>query len=34
MHNAKSKLDDLMERGKDLDPTYVKNILEEYNDLV
>ncbi len=23
-----------MERGKDLDPTYVKNKLEEYDDLV
>ncbi len=34
MHKTKSKLDDLMERGKDLDPTYVKNRLEEYDDLV
>jgi hypothetical protein len=34
MHNTKSKLDDLMERGKDLDRTYVKKKLEEYDNLV
>ncbi len=34
MHKTRSKLDDLMERGKDLDATYVKNKLEEYDDLV
>ncbi len=28
------KLDDLVEKNKDLDPTYVNNKLEEYNDLV
>jgi hypothetical protein len=34
MHKTKSKLNDLAERNKNLDPTYVKNKLEEYDDLV
>ncbi len=28
------KLDNLVEKNKDLDPTYVNNKLEEYDDLV
>jgi len=28
------KLDNLVEKNKDLDPTYANNKLEEYNDLV
>jgi uncharacterized coiled-coil protein SlyX len=31
---TKSKLDDLVMKIKDLDPTYVNNGLEEYNELV
>ncbi len=34
IYKTKSKLDNLVERNKDLDPTYVKNKLEEYDDLV
>jgi hypothetical protein len=34
MVKTKSKLDDLVEKNKDLDLTYVNNKLEEYNDLV
>ncbi len=34
MHKTKAKTHDLLKRSKDLDPTYVKNRLEEYDDLV
>jgi hypothetical protein len=34
MVKTKSKLDDLVMKIKDLDPTYVNNILDEYNELV
>jgi hypothetical protein len=34
MLKAKTKLDDLLERYKDLDHVYIKNRLEEYDDLV
>jgi hypothetical protein len=34
MLNTKSKLDDLLEKYKDMDPRYVNNMLEEYDDLV
>ncbi len=33
-HKTKSNVDDLVEKSKDLDPTYVKNNLKEYDDLV
>jgi hypothetical protein len=34
MHKTKLKLNDLLERNKDLDPAYVRNKLEENDDLV
>ncbi len=34
MLRTKTKLDDLLERYKDLDLTHVKNKFEEYDDLV
>ncbi len=34
MLKTKTKLDDLLERYKDLDHTYVNNRFEEYNNLV
>ncbi len=34
MLKAKTKLDDLLDRYKDLDHVYIKNRLEEYDDLV
>jgi hypothetical protein len=34
MVKTKSKLDDLVEKNKDLDPTYVNNILEEYDEFI
>jgi hypothetical protein len=34
MVKTKSKPDDLVEKNKDLDPTYVNNRLEEYDELV
>jgi hypothetical protein len=34
MHKTKAKLNDLLERNKDLDPSHVKKRLEEYEDLV
>ncbi len=34
MLKTKTKLDDLLERYKDLDPMFVNNRLEEYNNLV
>jgi predicted translin family RNA/ssDNA-binding protein len=34
MVKTKSKLDDLVEKNKDLDPSYVNNRLEEYNELI
>jgi uncharacterized coiled-coil protein SlyX len=34
MVKTKSKLDDLVEKNKDLDPSYVNNRLEEYNDTI
>ncbi len=34
MVKTKSKLDDLVEKNKDLDPMYVNNKVEEYNELV
>ncbi len=34
MVKTKSNLDDLVKKNKDLDPTYVKNRLEEYNELL
>ncbi len=34
MLKTKTKLDDLLERYKDLDHIYVNNRLEEYNNLV
>ncbi len=34
MVKTKSKLDDLVEKNKDLYPSYVNNRLEEYNELI
>jgi hypothetical protein len=34
MVKTKSKMDDLVEKNKDLDPTYVNNILEEYDEFI
>jgi hypothetical protein len=34
MHKTKLKLDDLLERNKDLELAYVKNRLEENDDIV
>jgi hypothetical protein len=34
MLKIKTKLDDLLEKDKDLNHVYVSNRLEEYNDLV
>jgi hypothetical protein len=34
MLKTKTNLDDLLEKYKDLDPMYVGNKLEEYDDLV
>jgi hypothetical protein len=34
MLKTNSKLDDFLERYKDLDPVYASNKLEEYDDLV
>jgi len=34
MLKTTSMLDDLVEKNKDLDPTYVNNKLEKYDDLV
>jgi uncharacterized coiled-coil protein SlyX len=34
MVRTKSKLDNLVEKNKDLDPLYVINKLEEFNKLV
>jgi hypothetical protein len=34
MVKTKSKLDDLVEKNKDLDPSFVNNILEKCNELV
>jgi hypothetical protein len=34
INKSKSNFDDLLERNKDLDLTYIKNKLEEYDDLV
>jgi hypothetical protein len=34
MLKTKTKFDDLLERYKDLDPVYVNDKLEEYDDLV
>ncbi len=34
MVKTKSKPDDLVKKNKDLDPTYVNNRLEEYDELV
>jgi hypothetical protein len=34
MVKTKSKLDNLVEKNKDLDPLYVNNKLEEYDELV
>jgi hypothetical protein len=34
MINTKTKLEDLLEKNKDLDPMYVNNILEKYDELV
>jgi len=34
MVKTKSKLNDLMEKNKDLDPTFVNNRLEESDELV
>jgi hypothetical protein len=34
MLKTNSKFDDFLERYKDLDPVYVSNKLEEYDDLV
>jgi hypothetical protein len=34
MHKTKLKLDDLLERNEDLELAYVKNRLEENDDLV
>ncbi len=34
IYKTMSRLDDFVERNKDLDPTYVKNKSEEYDDLV
>jgi hypothetical protein len=34
MVKTKSKLDDLVEKNKDLDSTYVNNILEEYDEFI
>jgi hypothetical protein len=34
MIKTKSKLDDLLEKNKDLDLAYVNNRLEEHDDLV
>jgi hypothetical protein len=34
MVKTKSKLDDLVEKNKDLDLAYVSNKLEEYDELV
>jgi hypothetical protein len=34
MLKTKTKLDDLLEKYKDLDPMYVNNRLEEYDNLV
>jgi len=34
MLKIKTNLDDLLEKYKDLDPMYVSNRLEEYDDLV
>jgi hypothetical protein len=34
MVKTKSKFDDLVEKNKDLDPVYVNNRLEKYNELI
>ncbi len=34
MVKTKSKPDDLVEKNKDLDPSYVNDRLEEYNELI